>query len=81
MCDPLEPYANDKYIDGDVYKDYYPIDLRESMMDYAINNSNIHSSKKHEISEIFDNPNISMLDKFNRFIDLLNKEDLYYIGW
>ncbi len=79
--DILESFANQRYIDGSVYKEYYPIDMRESMMSYTLNDSKLCSSKKNEISKIINNPNIGLYDKFCQFIDKLNKEDLYYIGW
>ncbi len=81
MCDIPEIYANDKYLDREVYKEYYPIDMYEPMMQHAEHDLKLHHEKRDNISKILNDPHMSIFDKFCRFIDIMNKEDLYYLGW
>jgi hypothetical protein len=77
----IEYYDLPKYY----YKKYYPMCERKGMIILAMNKVNLVNH--NEVKKIFDIYNnditnkISLVDTFNKIIDLINIDELNYIGW
>ncbi len=67
-------------VDGSMYKESYPEEYRVALMNCACNEFNLNSSKKHDISNILNNKDIGMFEKFCQFIDILTTDELFYLG-
>ena len=80
MTDIPGEYASG-YLSGDVYKTYYPPELYEVTINSVVNDRHIHHEKRDAIYHIMQDTQLTMFEKFCRFIDMMNKEDLLYIGW
>lgn len=77
----VDEYDVSKYY----YKKYYPLRYRKSMI--ILSMTKINLVNHDEVKKLFDIYNnditnkISLVDTFNKIIDLINIDELHYIGW
>lgn len=67
------------------FKKYYPLCIRKKWIIVAMKKVNLVNN--NEVKNLFDMYNndttnkISLVDTFNKIIDLINNDELNYIGW
>ena len=79
--DILEKYG-DMPIPKEVFKHYYPIEYRESMMTTALKKlKRIDTDRKSAITDLLTNKFMSISMKYNHFVDIMTEDELNYLGW
>ena len=77
------------YMDNDyyeipkiIYKKYYPIKYRQSFIETALDLLISQDNNRYMlISEYMLDTNLSLVESFNKSIDLLSERELFFIGW
>jgi len=77
------------YMDNDyyeipkiIYKKYYPIKYRQSFIETALDLLIFQDNNRYMlISEYMLDTNLSLVESFNKSIDLLSERELFFIGW
>lgn len=73
------------YIPKRHYKKYYPLCYRKGMIELSMEKVNlVNHDEVKKLYDIYNNDitnKISLVDTFNKIIDLINIDELNYIGW